>query len=219
MKLSRILFLALVLFGVVGLRAQTVVQTVNFSESDTFTAVTSSVQLVDSSFFIGTFDPFDDSLGTLTSYVIEWNLTNTGTGSFGGSGGSLSVSVVGSLTLNGNNYDNGVTGGNGTGGGPSQPFSVSASIERTNTFLVSEADTEDELTYLTAVTGANTFTLGYTAPVNFSIGFGSATFDASTSGSVTLTYNYTAVPEPSTYAAIIGALALGFVTWRRRSAA
>lgn len=36
------------------------------------------------------------------------------------------------------------------------------------------------------------------------------------SGSNVLSYTVAAIPEPSTYAAIIGSLALGFVAWRRR---
>lgn len=215
MKLSRILLLTLVLFGVNGLRAQTVVQTVNFSESDTFTAVTSAVQLVDSSFFTGTFDPFDDSLGTLTSYVIEWNLTNTASGTHGG---SMNMSITGSLTLNGDVYEGGVVANQAIGGPPGASFSFSQPVEETHTFVVSEADTVDELTYLAAVTGGSTFTLAYTAPINFTPG-GLSTFNAATSGSVTLTYHYTAVPEPSTYAAILGGLAIGFVMWRKRYSA
>lgn len=31
--------------------------------------------------------------------------------------------------------------------------------------------------------------------------------------------NYAAIPEPSTYAALAGALALGLAAWRRRTAA
>ena len=190
-------------------------QTVNFSEADTFTAVSSSVQLVDSSFFTGTFDPFDDSLGTLTSYAIVWNLTNTASGTHGG---SMSMSISGSLTLNGDVYEGGVVASQSIGGPPGASFSFSRPVEETHTFVVAEADTVDELAYLAAVTGGSTFTLAYTAPINFTPG-GVSTFDAATSGSVTLTYHYTAVPEPSTYTAILGGLAIGFVAWRRRSAA
>lgn len=216
MKLTKIILFGLALSGAASLHAQTVVQTVNFNETATFTAVSSSVQLVDSSFFTGTFDPFDDSLGTLTGYVIEWNLTNTASGTHGG---SMSMSISGSLTFNDDVYQGGVVASQSIGGMPGSSFSFSRPIEETHTFLVSEADTEDELAYLDAVTGGSTFTLAYTSPINFSPG-GSSTFDAATSGNVTLTYHYTAVPEPSTYAAIFGGLALGFVAWRRhRSAA
>jgi hypothetical protein len=212
MKSPKFILIALVMFGAVGLRAQSVVQTVNFSESATFTAVTSSVQLVDSSFFTGTFDPFDDSLGTLTGYVIQWDLTNTASGTHGG---SMSMSISGSLTLNGSVYQGGVVASQSIGGPPGASFSFSRPVDETHTFLVSEADTGDELAYLSAVTGNDTFTLAYTAPINFTPG-GSSTFDAATSGSVTLTYNYTAVPEPSTYAALAGLAVLGLAGLRRR---
>lgn len=220
MKSTLVLLLALGWCGSVNLRAQSVVQSVNFSESTTYPAVSGSVQHVDASFFLGTFDPFNDALGTLDSFQIEWNLTNTGTGNFGGSGGSISLSVVGALTLNGSGYHNAVTGNDATGGPPNGAFSLSAPIAVTDAFLVSGAGTDYDSAYLAALTGNSTFTLGYTAPVNFSVS-GLATFDASTLGSATLTYNYTpaAVPEPSTYTAIFGTLALAAACFRRRSRA
>lgn len=220
MKLPALLLLGSMI-AAASLSAQTSVQTVTFDQSTTFTAASGSVQLVDSSFFTGSFNPFNSALGTLDSFEIEWTLANTGTGNFGASGGSISESVSGQLTLNGSIYHAGVLGANGTGGGPNGTIALSAPIGETDTFLVSGAGTDYAAAYLTAVTGTDPFTLAFTAPVNFSISSGTATFDAATSGSVKLTYHYTAaaVPEPATYAAIAGLLVLGLALWHRRRAA
>ncbi len=217
MKSSYVFFSGLALSGAAGLQAQTVVQTVNFNESATYTSVSGPVQLVDSSFFAGVFDPFDDALGTLDGFVIEWTLANTATGNLGGAGGSVSLTVVGSFTLSGENYHDAVTGIDATGGPPNAGISLSAPIAETDTFLVSAAGVDYDAGLLAAVTGDGSFTIGFNAPVNFSVS-GSATFDASTAGNVTLTYQYTptVVPEPAGVAALAGLGALGAVVWRRR---
>ncbi|MFH1499249.1 MAG: hypothetical protein ABII82_15650 [Verrucomicrobiota bacterium] len=218
MKSTTILLIAVALSATAGLRAQTVVQTVNFNETATYTDAAGTVEHVDSTFFTGTFNPFDASLGTLDSFVIQWTLANTGAGTLGVSGGSLSLTVSGSLSLNGDIYHGGVVGFQGTGGPPNTPFSLSAPVTATDTFLSSGAGTDYDTAFLTLVTGDSDFTIGYTAPVVFSIVSGSATFDASTIGDVTLTYHYTAaaVPEPATAAALAGFVTLALAASRRR---
>lgn len=215
MKRLPLLLILLIMPCLTGLRAQTFVQTVNFNETTSYTAVSGAVQHVSSSFFVGTFDPFDDALGTLTSFVIEWDLANTATGNLGGSGGSISLSVSGGLTFNGDLHRGGIVGADATGGPPFGAIALSAEIEETDTFLVSGSGVDYDSDYLTAVLGEETFSVGYTAPVNFSVS-GAATFDAVSSGSVTLTYHYTAVPEPSTYAILGGFVALTAAVWHRR---
>jgi hypothetical protein len=218
MKPTTILLIGVALSATVALRAQTVVQTVNFNETATYTEASGTVEHVDSTFFTGTFNPFDASLGTLDSFVIEWTLANTGAGTLGSLGGSLSLTVSGSLALDGDIYHGGVVGFQGTGGPPNAPFSLSAPVTATDTFLSSGAGTDYDIAFLTLVTGESDFTIAYTAPVEFSIVSGSATFDASTIGNVTLTYNYTAanVPEPATAAALAGLGALALAALRRR---
>lgn len=215
MKSPCFLFSGLALIGVAGLHAETVVQTVNFSESATYTAVNGPVQLVDSSFFTGVFDPFDDALGTLDSFVIEWTLANTATGNLGGAGGSVSLTVTGSFTLNGDIYRGGVVGADGGGGPPNGPIALSAPIAEIDTFLVSGAGADYDADLLAAVSGEDTFIIGFSAPVDFSVS-GSATFDASTVGDVKLTYNYSAVPEPAGVAGLAGLGALAFAACHRR---
>jgi hypothetical protein len=215
MKTSVPLLAGLLLVGVAGAKAQTVVQTVNFDETTNYPGVSGSFEHVGSSFFTGVFDPFDGSLGTLESFVIEWTLINTATGNLGVSGGSVSMSVSGSLLLDGIFYRGGVVNADGTGGPPNAGISLSASIAETDTFLVSGAGVDYGFGLLSVVTGADSFTLAFNAPVNFSVS-GSATFDASTLGDVTLTYSYTPVPEPSSSAALLGAFAVGLAVWRRR---
>ena len=217
MKSPQVLLLGLALATSAGLHAQTVVQTVNFNETATYTTVTGSVQLVDSSYFTGTFDPFDDALGTLDSFVIEWTLANTGTGNLGGSGGSISLPLAGALTLNGDTYQGDVVDVDAAGGPPNTAFALSVPITESDVFLVSGAGVDYDLAFLDTVTGEDPFTLAFTSSVTFSVS-GSTTFDAATIGNVTLTYHYTAasVPEPATAAALAGLGALTFAITRRR---
>ena len=214
--LLRVLSLAL-LACATSLRAQTVEQIVIFNHSKDYTVASDSVQFVDSSFFVGTFDPFDSSLGTLDSFVIEWTLANTATGNLV-AGGSVSISVVGHFRLNDILYHPAVSGNSGTGGPAGGLLNLSAPIAETDHFAASEAGTTYDSALLTAVTGSEAFTVSYDAPINFSFPFGSsATFTAATIGSVKVTYHYTAaIPEPSTYAALVGLAAFGLTMWRRR---
>jgi hypothetical protein len=216
MKLKSRLALCGFLLAATSLAAQSVVQTVNFNHTASYTlSDTASVNLVGTTFFTGIFDPFDSSLGTLDSMVIAWDLANTADGTLGSSGGYLSLSVVGNLTLNGAVYQGGVTGNDAYGGAPNKAFSLSAPVTATDTFLATD---EDHANYDVA-TGDSVFTVGYGAPVKFSSSFGLESFEALTSGSVTVTYNYTAtaVPEPATCAVILSLLALaGAVGLKRR---
>jgi hypothetical protein len=216
MKSKTILLIGVALSATAGLLAQTVVQTANFNETDSYTDVSTGFELVDDTFFTGTLNPFDDSLGTLDSFVITWTLANTGSGTFGSLGGSISLTVSGSLTLDGDIYHGGIVGFNGTGGGPGGILSLSAPVSASDTFLVSEAGDAYDTAFLELVTGESSFSIGYTAPVTFFFASGSATFDASTVGNVSLIYNYTAVPEPAVAAALAGLGALGAAVFRRR---
>lgn len=215
MKLRKIWALGLVLSGVSALQAETVVQTVHFDETATYTGATSDVQLVDESFFVGTFDPFDGSLGTLTGFVIEWSLENTATGNLGASGGSVTLVLVGPLTFNGGTYQFITPVVDTIAGAPNTPISLSLPFGQTDTFLVSGAGSDYDSAFLDAVMGDAPFTLAFGSAVSFSVA-GSATFDAATLGTVTLTYNYTPVPEPSTYVAFAGVFMLGVAVWHRR---
>lgn len=218
MNLKTSLLLPGFLLIAASLAAQSVEQTVSFDHAATYTEVTESVKHVDSSFFTGSFDPFDSSLGTLDSFVIAWDVSNTVTGTLNGSGGAPSASVGGLLTLNGTQYDTFAIG-NGTGGPPGTPYSFSIAIAATNTFLVSGAGTDYASEFLDAVTGASPFTVAYSSAVSVSP-TGAMTFDVATLGDLTVTYNYTpaAVPEPATFAAILGlAVLAGTILARRRA--
>ena len=47
-------------------------------------------------------------------------------------------------------------------------------------------------------------------------GYDTSGYTAAISNAGMLTFSATAIPEPPTYAALVGALALGFAVWRRR---
>jgi PEP-CTERM putative exosortase interaction domain len=150
--------------------------------------------------------------------VIEWSLANTAIGNLISGGSSVNLMLVGPLTFNGSTYHFVTPVMDVFGGAPNTPISLSVPIAQTHTFSVSETDINYNSAYLDAVMGDEPITLGFGSAVSFSVG-GLATFDAVTLGSVTLTYHYTAVPEPSTYAAIFGVLALAAAAWFRRRAA
>lgn len=215
MKLRQISGLGVALFGIPGLQAATVEQTAHFNESATYTNVSSAVQLIDTAFFSGTFDPFDNSLGTLTGFVIEWSLESTATGNIGPAGGMVTLQLLGPLTINGSTYQFITPILESFGGAPNSPIALSVPFVQTHTFLVSGAGDDYDSAYLDAVMGDAHLTISFGSAVDYSVS-GSATFDAATLGTVTLRYNYTAVPEPATFTAFAGVAMLGVAAWHRR---
>ncbi|MFH1499999.1 MAG: PEP-CTERM sorting domain-containing protein [Verrucomicrobiota bacterium] len=219
MKTSPFLLSALALTVATKLHAATAVQTVNFDFTETYDVGESSFEHVDSAFFTGTFAPFDPSLGTLESYAFNLDLTVGVDGVLGDAGGSVSLALGGTFFFAG--ISSGGTGESfGDGGPPGAPISFSVPLTLGNTFLVSDANVTYDPAILTAATGGDAFTMRYGSPVTITV-YGGATFDVTTVATLTLTYEYTpvAVPEPSSYAAIFGGLALtGAVVRRRRRA-
>jgi len=159
------------------------------------------------------FEPFDPALGTLDAvtvalsltFQIDWTDPNP-TSSPSISGG---VDVVWDVNSPGEQTLFGTGGGNGTG--PSSSGSLTMSMQRTVT-------TPGNLTFDLA---------NFTSPYTLSIvsndmtvgGSNGATIDYElASGSLSVTYDFTAVPEPASYAAcvVIGAVGLALVRPRGR---
>ncbi len=218
MKSIRLLTAAFGLCGAFPAHAQTTVQTVEFNFTENYNeAAATTFTHVGSSFFTGSFAPFDASLGTLDSFVVSWNLANAVDGTFGGSGGSVLIELDGGLTLNGISYTT-VRNGNSRGGAPGSAVAYSVPTISETTFLVSAAGETYDPRLLDAVAGATSFGLSYASPVTVQVS-GSAVFDVITSGAVSLTYNYTAsaVPEPASGAMLLGGFAgMGAMMRRRR---
>ena len=155
-------------------------------------------------------EPFDLSLGTLESITVAWNATVTGTISHS-SGISIKTTGDERLILGSVHYS-------GFGSEKAGEKTATFTLQGTHTFLVSEANIRYDPALLDWVTGASNYDVRWTGGLVFRIvnAFDGETYHASADGSVSVTYTYSAIPEPSTYALIFGSAALGLVAWRRR---
>jgi hypothetical protein len=211
------LSLSLGLCLAVAAEAQTLVQTVTFDKTTTYEGASGSFNHVDSAFFTGTFNPFDSSLGELVSFQVTWTLSNTAIGTIVDASGGVTISLGGYTYIAGDVATSG--GSNGSDGGdPGYEFSLSVPINIDSAFLVSESGSTYDPAYYNTVTGAGTFTLNYASAVNLNVS-SVANFEMTTTGSVTLTYNYipaSAVPEPASFAAIFGGLVFAGTALSRR---
>ena len=160
--------------------------------------------------FTFTIEPFDPSLGTLESFTIAWDLTVTGT-----------VSTSNGVRLSSGNGSNFILGGvqySGMGSGASGEKTATFSLQRSHTFLASEAGIIYDPGLYNQVTGASNCNVVWEGGPRFTIdnGIDGESYSASAIGSVSVTYTYSAIPEASTYAIIFGSAALGLAAWRRR---
>jgi hypothetical protein len=155
-------------------------------------------------------------LGELVSFQITWDLSTEAAGTYNGNRGRLGLEIDGPLELDGGRYGlaNEATQ---DGGGIEDTVSASIAVYDDSTFLVSDAGVGYNSELYDVVTGADSFTLSLVSPVYVDArDVGEVTL--TTTGSVTLTYTYiaAAVPEPASYAAIFGGLALAGTALRRR---
>jgi hypothetical protein len=176
-----------------------------------------------------TLGKFDASLGTLNSisFAVTFSTSSTsGTVSFGDVSLLPSASLDRTVKLNISNV------------AFSDPIATSVVSTINRATLISIAGGTGLITNIagpanfnsalfnsvgqkTALTGPGTFNVGLTSSdlytLNKIVGLGAYTLSAQSSyvGNVTVTYDYTAVPEPSSYG-LIGALFLGVVLGFRR---
>lgn len=166
-------------------------------------------------------DQFDPALGTLDSITFAYTFTFHVEANTGVSGGGLTVSVGGDFYLSdggGAFYNSG--GGNGSGGGPGTNLSFDVVVGPEsgapgNLGASGYVDFYLKGTESRIISWEPTITL---SPSGTTTG----TFEL-TSGTLSLTYNYTpaAIPEPSAFATLAGLAALacaGAQRSRRRSA-
>ena len=179
-----------------------------------------SLQLVDNEFFVLQADPFDSSLGTLDSFTVSFtDFTFLATGVVGSEGGSTTGSISvsdasGPYTFNGSQLSGAGTGGGG-GGATGNPIIVSGGFpDFSRSFDVVDSGTAFDPLILAGVEGSIPFDIVFGTPIEFSV-TNVNNVVAETTGTITLQYNFTAVPEPSgALMAMLGCLAM--VGSRRR---
>lgn len=158
------------------------------------------------------FTPFDPTLGTLNAVTVELSLTfgidwtdpiQTTSPSIGGS-----VAVVWDESGPGQQTLFSTGGGNGTG--PSASGSLTMSMQRSRT---TPGDFAFDLSEFTSP-----YTLSIVSTSMEVGGSSGATVDYElTSGSLSVIYDYRAVPEPGSYATFVGIGAVGLTLLRRRA--
>lgn len=225
-------FLAIAALGLLTVAASNPAQAVTsvqtFSASDSFSSfnpASSSQQTYYSPVPSFSVQPFNASLGTLTKTTIVWATTAAFNGTVGSAAatGSASFSFGGSYYVDGVSYAGNGTG-NGSGGNPSDTFSVSiASYGDTEEFLSSNAGVTYDPNILADFTGALAFPITYentsnpsNSPYRFAytnISSGSASFTTTAS----VTYDYVAAPSAAAAPGPLPLLGAGAAWgWSRR---
>ena len=167
-----------------------------------------------------TFDTFNSALGTLNSFSYTWNLNfqAAGTAANDGTTSTLTFNTVATLKVNSSvdefaQSSNNVTASNGG------PLSINFDIQKTRNFNVADAGVTYNPATLATVTGSTPFTLSYEDNFN-PVRFSAANVTAQVTGSVSISYDYTAaaaVPEPGSWTLMLaGAGLLGALGLRRR---
>lgn len=197
------------------LSAATVVQSFPFSDNQILTA---SGTQVSAPYFSASAQPFNSSLGTLTSFTIVWDVDVAATITAAPTDGfSASASGFGGTFLVNSIGYNGTGSGGGQGVGPGATDSFTFGINSSQEFLVSNAGVTYDPTILNFVTGASPLELTWDTGLSWDL-TGTGSLDSTITGSVTITYDYVAspIPEPSSTVAIAGLCGAGLVVLRRR---
>jgi hypothetical protein len=159
--------------------------------------------------FSATAPQFNPLLGTLNSVTVVWAMTLNAAGEDDGTGqGSIGVSGGGPTTLNGFAYSG---FGFGAAAGAEEEFdSFSFSTSAGNTSNLTSAN---GIIFSNAI-GAGTIPYAYTLNSNFNAS-SVITAQAVFAGTVQVDYNFTPIPEPSSFA-LAGLALCGMVRFVRR---
>lgn len=205
-----------------GVQAGVVTQTKTFSDTQTNSG-TGQIVHAGLSGLTESFNPFNSALGTLDSYTITWSTTTTGSGTTGNAGGAYTLNQGGTFYVGTSPYSGGGAGNSASGVANTVLEQKTSTVNNTKTFLPSEAGVTYDPAIYGRVIGSSPFTLSYggNSPTIYTTYNVMATVTSTLSGSVTLTYNYTAAPVPEPASMWIGASLLastvGFRRFRRKA--
>jgi hypothetical protein len=181
------------------LLAETVVQPANFSASNEGNLFSGfgSQPLVAGDFFTANFQPFDSSLGTLTSFTVHCEIEGLLTGTIGEEGdeGSANASMGGTFAIGGSAFS-GTGGGNNGVGSMGEPIEVSFAIPTfEQTLTVANSGVSYDPAILSKVTGTEPFPVAFSTPVpggtTVTVGYANVSdLAASVAGTITFTYTY-----------------------------
>jgi len=190
--------------------AATVTQTASFGISQALT--TGETTFAGPALFVTTIGPFDQSLGSLDSVSVIWEVAGQVSGTLP-NGGSASISYGGPVFM-GTVQIAAFGGGNGTGGGPGTVFDFPFSLTQTALYSETQLNPGDADAWA-LVNGAESFTAIWSSPFTLNIS-GDVTGAAAGDVSMSVIYNYTAIPEPSGSALVLVS-AFALLARRRRN--
>ncbi|MEO0508575.1 MAG: PEP-CTERM sorting domain-containing protein [Verrucomicrobiota bacterium] len=158
---------------------------------------------------------FNTSLGTLESVTYTYDMDLSATGTAGSDGALLLLLLDGGFSVDGEAFD-GTGGGTGFSGNEGEAINISTGLSGSG-----EIDLGLSSTILGAINGTGAETYNFTMVGNVFLDAGSldsndaiADFDG---GTVSLSYTYTPVPEPSSYGILFGLTVIAWVNMRRKS--
>lgn len=161
---------------------------------------------------VGTFEQFDPTLGTLNSARFDYTISFDVTAIASLANETIQIGGGGQFVLGSTVVYGGGLSGDGSGLAVGDTISFSASIT---------SGPEVPALSFSLVEGTESFSLGwYSTPLVLVRQQVETLGQIAASGSITVTYDYTpsasAVPEPSSYATLLGGAALAGVFLRRR---
>lgn len=201
--------------------------TKTFEIDESFTGVSGTTEVFDNTFLAGTLSTFDTSLGTLDSFTITWTISGSLSGTLSAPGGAATVAYSGeffiaSLNLptsppSASNWFGG--GGYGSGGPGGMVLSIPLTapgnpLSFTQTFLVSEAGISYDQAILDSLLGGEPVKLEWSTSLTFNGAFDTAVVTGDASAEIT--YDFTAVPEPSGALLVSMVLSTGLLIRSRR---
>jgi hypothetical protein len=211
MRIKGLSALAVGLFLSLPISAGTITQvvplSVSASGSDAFSGN------VGSFFIANNLQPFDSTLGTLTSFDFTWLMHFTGSATTDSNGFEFILGRVnGGYFIGSSLYDgNGGSGGAGSGD-PNTFINFSFDVNSDTLFQVADSGVTYNHFILDLVTGTDPYTADWAA---YSFQAPAIPWNAGADGSLTVAYNYTSTPEPSTFL-LLSPVLLGVALLRRR---